>query len=216
MKSSIIYIIIFLLNLSVSFGHVGINYPIENSEFTSGSSVIIQWYIAIDHGDCDWDIYFSTDNGNSWSIIEENLHKSQLTYAWTVPNIQTTLGKIKVVQDNSLAADYDAVSGRFSISLGTTDIIHENIQANEFFLSPAYPNPFNSSTVISFNLPQQEYVQLNIYSISGERIKTLVNTEMSAGFHQATWNADEVTSGVYFFSIETKNFLQSRKVILMK
>ena len=70
--------------------------------------------------------------------------------------------------------------------------------------------------MISFNLPEQNHVKLIVFNVAGEEVETIVNSEMSAGFHKISWNADNASSGIYFYAIETKYSLQTRKVILLK
>jgi len=216
MKSFLIFILIYFCNLSFTPAHVELNYPTGNENFYSGDIINIRWYPSIEHGDCNWDLYFSSDNGNTWSEISINLYQSQLEYEWRVPDITTGYGKIKVIQDNSNYTDYPAESGSFSITRITSDVTSENNQVKEFLVHLAYPNPFNSSTIISFNLPDQDYVALNIFNVSGQKIKTLVNKEMPAGLHQIRWDADDVSAGAYFYSVETRRSVQTRKVILIK
>ena len=216
MKSFILFILIYLCSFSFARAHVGISYPTGNEEFQSGGVITIKWYEAIEHGDCNWDLYFSSDNGYSWSEISIDISKSQLEYEWTIPDIMTGYGKIRVIQDNSTYTDYSAESRAFTITRVVADVVSEDTQIKEFFVYPAYPNPFNSSTTISFNLPEKDYVVLNIFNISGQKIKTLVDREMPAGLHWIRWDADEVTSGVYFYVIQTRQAIQTRKVILIK
>jgi hypothetical protein len=215
MKFHKIFFIIFFFSISVSYGHVGLDYPKGGETFNAGDLVNIKWYIDLDHGACDWDLYLSTDGGNTWSEIANNLPKAQLEYEWTVPDNSTGQGKVRVVQDNVAYGDYDAISGNFTIN-SVTEVTLKDTEVKDFFINPAYPNPFNSTTIISFNLPAQGEVKLHIFNVAGEKIKTLINEEMSPGFHRVSWNADDVSSGVYFYTIETKNFLQTRKVILIK
>jgi hypothetical protein len=216
MKSYILFILIYLCTSSYILGHVGINYPSGNEEFYPGEVITIKWYIAIDHGDCDWDLYFSSDNGTTWSDISLDISKSQLEYDWTVPDISTGFGKIRVVQDNILGGDYSAQTSAFTIIQSSTDVTSENTHIKEISIYPAYPNPFNSSTIISFNLPGKDYVTLNIYNVSGQKIGTLVNGELPAGLHQVRWNADDAATGVYFYAILTNETEQTRKLILIK
>ncbi len=86
----------------------------------------------------------------------------------------------------------------------------------DWSLSQNYPNPFNASTVISFGLPNDAQVRLDVYNILGQRVTTLKDEWMSAGNHQATWNSDKVASGVYFYRLMTDEFTKTRKMTLMK
>jgi hypothetical protein len=90
-----------------------------------------------------------------------------------------------------------------------------------FSLSNAYPNPFNPTTNIQFNLAKSENVKLVVFNILGQKIKTLVNGEMKAGSYTATWNGrdefgSEVASGIYFYRLESQSFNSTKKMILMK
>jgi hypothetical protein len=216
MKSFILFILICLCSSSFTRAHVGISYPTGNEEFQKGEVITIKWYIAIEHGDCNWDLYFFPDNGNTWSDVSLDIAKSQLGYDWIIPDIATGVGKIRVVQDNLNGSDYSAESRAFTVTRVVSDVEAEDEQIKDFVIYPAYPNPFNSSTTISFNLPVKDFVALNIFNVSGQKVATLVNREMAAGLHRITWDADEVNSGVYFYVIQTTQAVQTRKLILIK
>ena len=83
-------------------------------------------------------------------------------------------------------------------------------------LSQNYPNPFNASTVISFGLPLDSHVRLDVYNILGQRVTTLKDEFMSAGNHSVSWKDDQIASGVYFYRLQTDEFTQTRKMTLMK
>ncbi|MFZ5516519.1 MAG: T9SS type A sorting domain-containing protein [Candidatus Zhuqueibacterota bacterium] len=92
----------------------------------------------------------------------------------------------------------------------------------EYFLHQCYPNPFNSSTTIRFQLPESNLVTLEIYNMMGQKIKTLINGEYkTGGFHQSHWDGrDEVgnyvSSGIYVYYFRAGKFFDSKKLILMK
>ena len=86
----------------------------------------------------------------------------------------------------------------------------------EFKLEQNYPNPFNPSTVISYQLPEAGNVRLKIYNMLGEEVATLVNQQQPAGTYKVDWNASGLTSGVYIYRLEAKNFVQTKKMILAK
>ena len=104
-------------------------------------------------------------------------------------------------------------------------ITNENINSIEvsgiakpaaYELSQNYPNPFNPATMIRFGLPENTRVRLTIYNQIGEQVAELVNGQMEAGYHQITWNASTMSSGVYFYEIKTEKFRSVKKLILMK
>jgi hypothetical protein len=91
----------------------------------------------------------------------------------------------------------------------------------EFALDQNYPNPFNPSTQIKFALPSQAQVVLNIYSVSGELVRTLVNNTMAAGFYNVAWNGlndkgQQVSAGVYLYRVQAGTYVSTRKMLLMK
>jgi len=99
----------------------------------------------------------------------------------------------------------------------TTDIESktENLP-EEFALSQNYPNPFNPSTTIKYQLPHSEKVTLKVYDILGEEIRTLLDEEKSAGSYEVTFDSSELTSGVYFYSLQSGSFIDTKKMTIIK
>ena len=85
-----------------------------------------------------------------------------------------------------------------------------------FSLFQNYPNPFNPTTTIEFQLPERSFVKLVVFNTLGQEVAVLVNEEKGAGTHQIVWNAAQYPTGVYLYRLETKNFVSSRKMLLMK
>ncbi len=95
------------------------------------------------------------------------------------------------------------------------------LQPNSYVLEQNYPNPFNPNTEIKFRIPQTEKVELEIYNSLGQKVKTLINTEMPAGEHNVIWNARDnygrpVSSGIYVYKIKAGSFAQVKKMTLLK
>lgn len=91
----------------------------------------------------------------------------------------------------------------------------------EFALHTNYPNPFNPTTTIRFDLPEASDVRLEVYDMMGRRVATLINGQMSAGRYEATWNAlsdsgSHVASGVYLYSMQAGSFKATYRMVLMK
>ena len=87
---------------------------------------------------------------------------------------------------------------------------------SEFALEQNYPNPFNPSTIINYELPMTDDVELVIYNALGQRVRTLVKREQKAGKHSVTFNAENLASGVYYFTVKTGNQVQTRKMVLLR
>ena len=86
----------------------------------------------------------------------------------------------------------------------------------KFALSQNYPNPFNPSTTINFDIPKDGKVSLRLYDMSGKEVATLVNEYKTAGYYSVTFNAANLSSGVYFYSITANNFTAIKKMMLIK
>jgi hypothetical protein len=85
-----------------------------------------------------------------------------------------------------------------------------------YSLSQNYPNPFNPSTTIKYGIPESGSVMIKIYNILGMEVLTLVNERKDAGVHSASFNAAGLSSGVYFYKIQSGDFSDIKKMVLIK
>ena len=100
---------------------------------------------------------------------------------------------------------------------GVTNLnISENLQPESFKLFQNYPNPFNPGTTISYTLPNSGNVTFKIYNILGDEVATLINEEKPAGNYEVEFNANGLASGIYFYQLKAGEFVQTKKMILMK
>jgi len=90
------------------------------------------------------------------------------------------------------------------------------LEPQEYLLSQNYPNPFNPVTQIQYNLPEQTHVRLEVFNSLGQKVMELVNTQQLAGSHTASFDATELSSGVYLYKITTPSFSQTKKMLLVK
>ena len=95
-------------------------------------------------------------------------------------------------------------------------INHENEIASSYSLLQNYPNPFNPETKINFSIPQNGNVTLKIYDALGREVETLVNSELTKGVYDVTWNAQGYASGVYYYWINSGSFTDMKKMVLLK
>ena len=86
----------------------------------------------------------------------------------------------------------------------------------EYSLSQNYPNPFNPSTIIEYQLPNDAKISVKIYNILGQEITTLVDRDMKAGYYSFRWDTHNVATGVYFYRLRTKDFVQTKKMLLLR
>jgi mono/diheme cytochrome c family protein len=109
--------------------------------------------------------------------------------------------------------------GKWIDTLGTVSVIDGHFAGSvpeEFFLDKAYPNPFNATTTIGYQLPVISQVKLTIYDIQGREVITLVKEKQSPGQYQIQWYADNYSSGIYLYKLQTEKFVQVKKMILVK
>lgn len=142
-------------------------------------------------------------NGNTELIIPEN--ESFVSIDIKCSNYIS--GKVKI-------------SGMYLAKSKLTSIGNQESSLPEVYkLSQNYPNPFNPTTTIHFSIPDvksQNKVSLKIYDILGREIRTLVNEVKSPGNYEVTFDASQLSSGIYFYSLNAGNFIQTKKMILMK
>jgi len=86
----------------------------------------------------------------------------------------------------------------------------------EFKLGQNYPNPFNPSTTISFELPGASQISLKIHNSAGQHVATLLEDDLTAGNYQFQWNSQNLPSGIYYYTLKSRSFSQTKRMILLK
>lgn len=142
----------------------------------------------------------STDNGSTWNKYNDGLTTNRVITSLATPDNKIFLGT-----DNGIFQD-DYVTG----------VKQENEAVTSFNLSQNYPNPFNPSTIINYQLPKSGYVQIKVYDELGREVAALVNEVKSAGNYSVTFNANNLSSGIYIYQLSTGNFISIKKMILLK
>lgn len=103
-----------------------------------------------------------------------------------------------------------------------SDIKDENESIpDDFILYQNYPNPFNPETTIMFKIPEKQYVNLNVYNIKGQLVRSLLSDQLPSGFYEIKWDGTvksgrKVSSGIYIYQLKTEKFIFSRKMLMMK
>jgi Secretion system C-terminal sorting domain len=100
---------------------------------------------------------------------------------------------------------------------GGTGVSESQVQIPRgFVLEQNYPNPFNPSTTIRFTVPEREQVSLTVFNLLGQEVKNLFNEEKQKGSYEVSFNASNLPSGIYFYKLQSGNFVETRKMLLMK
>jgi len=87
---------------------------------------------------------------------------------------------------------------------------------SQFVLEQNYPNPFNSSTIISFSMPLGSFVSLKVFDLLGREVGIIVSGEMPAGNYSRQWNSTNISSGIYFYRLQTDTYSETKKLVLLK
>ncbi len=98
--------------------------------------------------------------------------------------------------------------------IGITQL--SSVVPDKFILEQNYPNPFNPSTSINYQLRSSNFVSLKVFDIMGKEVATLVNQKQNAGSYSVDFNAGNLSSGIYYYSLETDGFTETKKMMLLK
>jgi hypothetical protein len=118
-------------------------------------------------------------------------------------------------------ASVDALSNNTALQIQSkvsspTGIEESPALVDEFILEQNYPNPFNPSTTISFTIQADQFVSLRVYNTIGEEVKTLVNENLTKGTYKISFNAGQLSSGLYLYRLEGGGQMKVRKMMLLK
>jgi hypothetical protein len=143
----------------------------------------------------------------------------------------TSVFKGTIIADQSISLNTGAsVEGRLLASIAAVTIesstvtvpellvttVNAEMMPNAFNLEQNYPNPFNPSTSIGYSIAEVSMVELSVYNVLGQKVKTLVNSYKTVGRHMVSLNADDFVSGVYLYRMQAGNFVQIKKMFLVK
>ena len=210
--------------VALKFAEPGTNVICTKADFTGG----IADYIADDG-----------QSGAKFTIID-NEKKTVLAVAIpftakAIPQGEGTFLNLEFKGEGKVRLEETTISHQTGISLvnakaqelkfdfNPIELTPSKIQAlpKDFSLGQNYPNPFNPTTTVSYALPTSAYVKLVVYNILGQKVKTLVDEEQTAGFRQVVWNGqndrgETVGSGIYFYRIQAGDFIKTAKMSLLK
>lgn len=187
----------------------------DNIELATGT-VTLAWRVPVPKEDQKYDVIIADNpefvDAKTYSNIDKQVLEvnslNAASYYW----------KVRAADGNGNITPYSD-AGQFVIS-STTGVEGTEIPV-EFRLEQNYPNPFNPSTTIKYAIPVASHVKVSIYNTLGQEIKTLVNTDKSAGVYTVEWKGDDnagnkVTSGIYIYKVTAGENISSRKMVLMK
>ncbi len=198
---------------------VTVIYPNGGETIPAGETIDIHW-IATDNNDVDSvSVYFSGDAGQTFELIAGGEPNDSLCQ-WTVPPTFSDSCMILVVAyDQVLLTGEDSSDGLFSIIEYTGD--GDPVPHYAFALEQNFPNPFNPTTRISFEITAPQHVSLRVYDSAGRLVSVLVEERRGAGRHEVLWTGRDgygrpVSSGVYFYRLRAGTMTLTRKMILLR
>jgi len=187
--------------------------PVELSEFRCinyGLENHLTWKTKSETNNYGWQIYlkdFNDNNSSNWK------------------NIGFVTGKGTTVDPQSYSFKLPSLNGNIQIRLKQIDldgtfsyskILTVDNQPSVFILNQNFPNPFNPSTEIQYQLKTVSYINLTVYDILGKEVEVLVDKNMQPGIYKVSFNAKNLTSGIYFYKFKAGNFTEIKQMVLIK
>ncbi len=185
--------------------------PVELVSFNAGivdNSVILNWSTA-------------TETNNKGFEVERKSESKWLKIGFVSGNGTTTEKQFYSFKDENITANGNIIYRLKQIDLdGTFKYSNETevelLSPDKFELSQNYPNPFNPATTINFSVPTESKVRLDVFSVTGELVTTLMNEVKEAGSYNIRFNASTLASGTYIYRLTAGSFVVSKKMLLMK
>jgi hypothetical protein len=186
--------------------------PVELASFSANvneNDVTLLWLTVTELNNSGFDIERAVDNGK-WEpigfVVGNGTTTEIHTYTFNDNDLSTGIYNYRIKQ-----IDYDGTFEYFELE----EAIEIN-PPNEILLLQNYPNPFNPSTTIEFVILEKSNVTLEVFNSIGEKVSNLVNEEKVAGSYRINFDATGFTSGIYYYKLQTVNFVQTRKMILLR
>lgn len=154
-------------------------------------------------------VYYSSCNTGRSGLIAWNYGKGR------VISFSTLISAVELTDPDYATLFVNAVewAAQYTTSVNFDDAIS---LPSDYQLEQNYPNPFNPATTIGFSLPRSSHVTLKVFDLLGAEVSTLMDQELTAGRHEVHWDANSVKSGVYFYQLRAGEFVETKRLLLMK
>lgn len=194
-----------IIDLPPFFPEINFDSRFEYNEFVKR--------VSTDSGTIDLDILVHTDAYPielSWEINPAN----GINYSFIK---DSSTGKISVIESNSGTISFSILVNNRIQLLAFVDKINNSANLpSEYALYQNYPNPFNPVTTIKYDIVKAQDVKITVYDILGREVAILVNEQQRPDSYEVKWDASKVSSGIYFYQLKTKDYVSTKKMILMK
>jgi hypothetical protein len=191
----------------------GATTPVELTTFTAittAGKVTLYWKTATEINNRGFEIQRKIDN-NSWIIIafKNGYGTSTSSYEYTLTDNISNL-KVNKIFYRLRQVDFNGHSQYSPV------VLVDKFIPESYSVSQNFPNPFNPSTQIVYQVPVSGHVTLTVFNTLGKEVAKLVNEDKIAGSYYIQFNADNLASGIYFYNLKTENYSQTKKMILLK
>jgi photosystem II stability/assembly factor-like uncharacterized protein len=156
-----------------------------------------------------WGCFITTNGGQNWYPWNEGLPKGMMIQEMKL--IDSTQG-----EDYVLISTYGRGIFKRKLNAKVISVSNPSEVVKQYNLSQNYPNPFNPVTTIKFNITRKEHVSLIIYDVNGREVSKLIDEEIRSGTHSIIFNGTNLSSGIYYYKMEAGNFIETKKMILVK
>ncbi len=207
-----------IFSFHTSSPFINLSYPDGGETFYKDSTYIVRW----DDNISDTVRIVLLKGDVKVATIADSLVSRTNAFEWIVSSSLQSDSSYKIIISSISEPDIsDTSTSSFAINLATGVNEIKGSLPKIYSLNQNYPNPFNPSTVISYSLPQQSHVKIEIFNALGQRVADIVNGFQQAGYHQVRWDAKNLSSGIYIYSINAdgangKHFFSVKKMVFLK
>ncbi len=171
------------------------------------------------------------DNAQSYRVLRayKNSNNNQYVYTWYSDILNLEYSDFDLLPNTTYLYGVEAILNgipgiRSTIVMIVTGMLSNEIDIdniNNFVLNQNCPNPFNPITTIQYSLPEESVITINVYDLAGRQIQNLVLSKQTSGIHSIKWNGTDqhgnlVPAGIYFYQLQAGDFVQTKKMVLMK
>ncbi len=149
-------------------------------------------------------VYASSNGGGSWTPLNQGLVDRNIAFLATMPPY--------LVAQTATAGSWRRLLSEIVASLSNP----EQMMPGVFKLYQNYPNPFNPSTTIRYSVPRRSHVTLIVFNVLGQKVATLINADIDAGYHSVQFNATSLASGIFFYRLQAGSFVDTKKLLLVR
>ncbi|MCW8810555.1 MAG: T9SS type A sorting domain-containing protein [Ignavibacteriaceae bacterium] len=172
-----------------------------------------------------WNSVYLSETGKAWAVGKSGTiaYSTDWGYTWEVQEsgVTSELWEVYFINDDEGWIVGGGI-GLPGVILHTTnggvitDVDDEINTVREFVLNQNFPNPFNPTTKINYQIPELSFVTIKVYNVLGNEVTTLVNEEKPAGGYEVDFDASDLTSGIYFYQLRISDFSQTKKMVFLK